>query len=315
MEFEKVAYLDSQLWKINKNSPLQHEAMLLLHGRFGTLKDKKAPPFFPGPQPVSVERRHFTQLKKRNYVVCEKTDGVRHVMMCFTYQDKNMCIITNRNLDMYLVNLRIPTSAYESKVILDGEIVKSHEGRWMFMVYDIVIPGNFPERFKTADKIVSKIMNVSKNIFVVKLKKFFKLKQFSELQDVKFPYHVDGYVFTPEDEPIKVGTHETMFKWKPLIQNTIDFQMKKRPNSDNWGMYLQEKGVLMYENEISPDECPPEFMVEDLIAECMYVPEHQSWFPIKIRDDKNFPNARRTFYRTLVNLKEDIQSNEFIWKK
>lgn len=311
MDFDKVDYLDASLWKVNKNSPIQHEAMMLLHGRFGTLRNGKPPPIFPGPQPISIERKHFPLLRRSNYVVCEKTDGVRHVMMCFKHENKNMCLITNRNLDMYLVNLRVPTSAYEKGTILDGEIVKSLEGRWMFMVYDIVIPGNFPERFQAADKIVSKIVNISKNIFVVKLKKFFKLNQFSELQNVEHPYHVDGYVFTPEDEPIRIGTHETMFKWKPLVQNTIDFQMKKRPNSENWGMYLQEKGILMYETEISPSDCPPEFMVEDLIAECMYVPDHQAWFPLRIREDKNFPNARKTFYRTLVNLKEDIQVSEF----
>jgi mRNA guanylyltransferase len=35
------------------------------------------------------------------------------------------------------------------------------------------------------------------------------------------------------------------------------------------------------------------------------------WKPIKVRTDKTHPNNRRTFYRTLVNIKEDIKMSEF----
>ena len=54
---------------------------------------------------------------------------------------------------------------------------------------------------------------------------------------------------------------------------------------------------------------------ENDIVECMYVSWEKGpfwWKPIKRRADKSFPNSTRTFYRTLVNIKEDIQMKEFL---
>ena len=51
------------------------------------------------------------------------------------------------------------------------------------------------------------------------------------------------------------------------------------------------------------------------IVECMYVTWEDGplwWKPLKKRTDKTFPNSRRTFYRTLVNIKENIMMKEFL---
>ena len=51
------------------------------------------------------------------------------------------------------------------------------------------------------------------------------------------------------------------------------------------------------------------------IVECMYVTWENGpiwWKPLKKRTYKTFPNSRRTFYRTLVNIKEDINMKEFL---
>jgi hypothetical protein len=109
-----------------------------------------------------------------------------------------------------------------------------------------------------------------------------------------------------------MGTHETLFKWKPRDTNTIDFQMKWR--GDRWGMYVQEKGQLIFESELLPSQCGEFEIKENTIAECQYVhwEAPRWWKPVNIRTDKTHPNNRRTFYRTLVNIAEDIQLNEFI---
>lgn len=279
-------------------------AILLLHQKFGTLKNGRHPPIFPGPQPVSIERRHIPILKQNPYVVCEKTDGVRHVLMCFKHEGKKVVVMINRNLECKVVPIRMQ----HTDVILDGELVQCHDGKWLYMVYDIVEPGNFPDRYEKARAVTSKILKVAKDPFKVQLKTFYTMDQFPQFLEQKYPYETDGFVFTPVAEPIKIGTHETMFKWKPLEQNTIDFQLKKRPQTTNWGLYVQDKGALIYECEIPHDDS----YVEDQIAECKFIKKGHTWQPIKVREDKNFPNARRTFYRTMINLREDIQVGEFM---
>ena len=126
---------------------------------------------------------------------------------------------------------------------------------------------------------------------------------------------IDGLIFTPINDGIRTGTHETMFKWKPRDKNTIDFQVKKK--GDIWRLYVQERGKLIYESEIYEHMVPVyarSWMEEDAIIECQYMFNDVPmwWKPLARRYDKTFPNSRRTFYRTLVNIKEDISMNDFL---
>lgn len=140
-------------------------------------------------------------------------------------------------------------------------------------------------------------------------------KQFKDVYLPSVTQDVDGLIFTPIRDTVKTGTHETMFKWKPRDKNTIDFQIKRR--GDIWKMYVQERGKLMFESEIHVNQVPPharEWMEEDAIIECqyMFMDEPMWWKPVIRRYDKTFPNGRRTFYRTLVNIKENISIDDFM---
>lgn len=298
-------------WKLRPETPLYQIAHSVLLRSFGVGKHA---PIFPGPQPVSIERRHIPQLWENPYVVCEKTDGVRNAVMCIRHQEKKYCLVVNRNLEFVVVGLRFPAT----DVILDGEMVQCRDGKWKFMVYDAtsvdLVDGkaDLNQRLDAARGVIRKVMKVKGDPFQVGIKQFWPLEKFGEFQEAEFPYETDGLVMTPVREPMRVGTHETMFKWKPLQQNTIDFQVKWRPHSNKWGLYIQDKGVLYLECEwAAEDGVPPEFLREDAIVECMYVPDNKKWWPLKERADKNYPNARRTFWRTMINLREDVQPQEF----
>ena len=93
--------------------------------------------------------------------------------------------------------------------------------------------------------------------------------------------------------------------------NTIDFQAKIW-NNEKWGLYVQEKGRLIFESELSLAKTP-EWITEDCIVECQYMCDEEPrwWKPIGLRVDKKHPNNRKTFYRTFVNIRENIQITEF----
>ena len=87
------------------------------------------PSRFPGPQPVSIERRHFPLLKRQPYLVCEKTDGVRHILV----STEEGVFLVNRAFSIEKINVRVAKDT-----LLDGELVKTRTGKVLFMVYDAV---------------------------------------------------------------------------------------------------------------------------------------------------------------------------------
>jgi hypothetical protein len=70
-------------------------------------------------------------------------------------------------------------------------------------------------------------------------------------------------------------------------------------------LYVQDRGQEYKEAELHRNSFP-----DGTIVECGY--GDLGWEPEKIRTDKTYPNNRRTYFRTLVNIREDIQFREFL---
>jgi hypothetical protein len=284
---------------------------------------------FPGCQPISIERGHFNILSNNDYVVCEKTDGTRYMMIAIQYGMQKLCIFVNRALEMFVTPLNFRAIVFKG-TILEGELYEN-----TFMIYDCLLScgevvGNkdFLERLEYCEKIMKKAMVLKTDVLTLQVKKFHLHQDFKAFMDKYLPkvkQEIDGLIFTPVNEPIRIGTHETMFKWKPRNKNTIDFLVKKGPTAETpgcvpgqyvWRLYIQDRGKHIFESSIPVDRMQDYTWLRDGdIVECMYVTWEKGplwWKPIKKRTDKTFPNSRRTFYRTLVNIKEDIQMKEFL---
>lgn len=308
---------------IKPDSPLYKYVVEFIHKTWGS-KD-----YFPGPQPISIEYKHFPILKGGDYVVCEKTDGERHMMVALMFEGKKKCLFVNRAFNMFEVSLNMKKDVYEG-TILDGELYEN-----TLMVYDAVLVcgksvwnENLLDRLGYAKfGVLEPIIYMKMDKYRLHMKDFYHMKDFDRFMDEHLPnvkQEVDGLVFTPINEPIRIGTHETMFKWKPQAKNTVDFLMKKEPTRETpgcvpgpptWRLYVQEKGKLVYESEIPQNRIDDKSWFEDgAIVECMYVTWEEPlwWKPIKRRYDKTHPNNRRTFYRTIVNIKENIKMEEFL---
>jgi len=302
--------------------PLHKYVIDFIHSRWGS-KD-----YFPGPQPISIERKHFPILKGGDYMVCEKTDGERHMMIALMYEGKKKCLFVNRAFNMFEVSINLKKNAYEG-TILDGELYGD-----TLMVYDAVLVAGqsvwnktLTDRLEASRGLMKSIIYMKSDQFRLKCKTFHHMRDFNVFMDEYLPTvqeKIDGLVFTPINEPIRIGTHETMFKWKPQEKNTVDFLMKREPSRETpgfkavtpaWRLYVQEKGKLFFESEIPFNRIDDEPWFEDgAIVECKYVTweEPMWWKPLKRRTDKTHPNNRRTFYRTIVNIKENVQMKEFL---
>ena len=304
------------------SNPLHKYVIDFIHRQWGS-KD-----YFPGPQPISIERRHFPMLKGGDYFVCEKTDGERHMMIALMYEGKKKCLFVNRAFNMFEVSINLKKNAYDG-TILDGELYGD-----TLMVYDAVLVAGqsvwnktLTDRLEASQGLMKSIIYMKSDKFRLKCKTFHHMRDFDVFMDTYLPTvkeKIDGLVFTPINEPIRIGTHETMFKWKPQEKNTVDFLMKWEPSRETpgfkpgtpaWRLYVQEKGKMYFESEIPFNRIEDEPWFEDgAIVECKYITHEEPmwWRPLKRRMDKTHPNNRRTFYRTIVNIKENVQMKEFL---
>jgi hypothetical protein len=216
-------------------------------------------------------------------MVCEKTDGVRHFLVCFTdSQNRKICALVNRKLDFTLYSITIPRDT-----LLDGELIGS-----VFVVHDAVcIQGEDLTRKKLTERL-AKISAMCKIALCSKLKVQCKhMIPYSEISRLQLGPGTDGVIFTPVHERVLMGTHRTLFKWKPLENITIDF--------------LVHKGYLCIQHETNLIQVQKTDLSEGTIAECF--PSKGIWVVLKERTDKNYPNNKRTFDRTLINIQENIQ--------
>jgi hypothetical protein len=231
--------------------------------------------------------------------VCEKTDGVRQ----FLISNTEGTFIVNRAFQVEPVKIRIPKDT-----LLDGELVKLKNEKMAFVVHDaVLVKGEnlmdlpLDQRLEKARGVTKGIIKTSTAPFDVRVKKMYKLFEEPIPDLTSFDYETDGIVMTPIREPIRMGTHETMFKWKPRERITIDFQLQ-----NGFELFVQDRGELYKEAELRQRKDLP----DGTIVECGY--GDLGWFVEKVRTDKNYANNRRTYFRTIVNIRENIQLSEIV---
>ena len=116
----------------------------------------------------------------------------------------------------------------------------------------------------------------------------------------------DGLLFTAVNEPYKVGSCDTMLKWKPPELNTIDFRLRKQVTSLNvtegtavplFDMFLantpsaQHPGKEIKYAVFTPENA--DFLntePDGKIVECKWDKEAKQWRFLRYREDKDTPN-------------------------
>lgn len=214
---------------------------------------KKPKEYLVGPQPVTLEKINMLPPDidiisiLKDYTVTDKADGERRLVFI---NDINEVYLLDNRLRVTHTSI---TSRYKS-CVLDAELIKTNRG-YDVMCFDAyffkgdsvyglpLISSTSQNRCSILKKIVDATSNTSR-IFAIKCKEYYD----GTSADIKdhvctildkekrgdIPYTIDGLIFTPkhfpvgamyrDDEPkIRFKTWPLLLKWKPPVQNTIDF--------------------------------------------------------------------------------------------
>lgn len=301
------------------------EDLKLLTDQLISLAKPRFPKSFPGSLCVSLERENIGMIQKKEYWVCEKTDGFRFLMFITRFKGLKLVLLIGRNMgeDMYVIGMKnVPRGMYQGTV-LDGEIVvDKRSGQTCFMIFDClateginVSQKKFSERITMFTDSWKDYSYDESDPLIVFPKKFFEMPDFGtrfmehmEATSAQFP--LDGIIFTPEDLPIIQGRHYKLFKWKRPCDHTVDFSLRALD-----GALLaceagqQGKGVLVECGRLV--ESPSVPVSDGAICECKCVdPVQSAWTFVKVRTDKTYPNDTVTFQKTMKNIHEGLDLPE-----
>ena len=223
-------------------------------GSWPVIKD---PDNFPGPQPISLERKDITKLIKYPYAVCEKTDGMRYLLVSLIIQE-NGCpsyystFLVDRSFRVYTTGpgLWSCISVFDG-TILDGEVVQeSATGTYTYYPHDCIMRAgvsyageNFRERYEHSREvsILWRKDDPTRNlvgILDLRFKRIYNIKNLAQLLEKGTEHDVDGLVFTPIGLPVQTGTQHSMIKWKEPTKHTFDFEVKI--NGQRVDLYLYD---------------------------------------------------------------------------
>jgi hypothetical protein len=211
----------------------------------------------PCSQPVSLERRHIPLLLRENYVVAEKSDGVRYALFLYKEGGRHFSFLVDRKLTLFQIPVAACSRAFEGSVF-DGELVwiQGAQGAWLqlFLVFDVVAVNglmdiqrqNLHRRLQliretfdlrgeraTSPTYASRLAKQGKIIcggnaygLSFRPKPCFPMDQLDTLlrQIPSLQYATDGFVFTPVDDPVCTGTGERIFKLK--TRHTVDLEVR-----------------------------------------------------------------------------------------
>lgn len=293
------------------------------------LHDLTGTPKFPGPNPISLERKDLLKLQQKQYYACEKTDGVRHAFFACTHKGHNVAVILDRRLSMWLLPLRgLPRAAFQGTV-LDGEIAlnmrnSSEEDAawWQFLVFDAVWVSGVPvfslrfmDRIHAARKMAGAYKESPDDPLKVRVKNFVDMAAPGSADALRAHlamasgfFACDGIVFTPDDE-VTYGRHMDMFKFKDSSKHTVDFLVLDAAGAlgvwDPASKSHASVGRLLK----SAGRLPPRGAVVECSLRCA---RSKTWTVIMQRLDKNEANDMLTFQKTLVNIRENLSFDDHV---
>lgn len=323
---------------------------------------------FPGAQPVSFTKDHIDTLIQQDYFVCEKSDGTRLLMYCSETDDgrEAVFLIDRKNSYYSIPRLHFPLpndptcKKFHTDTIIDGELVLDivdGQKQLVFLTFDLLLYQGKDVRQRDLAGRLGKL----KDMFLQPMHKFLKANPDHKR---RFPFRVefkymqlsygiemmyreiipklhhgnDGLIFTSQKAHYTSGTDETLLKWKPAEENSVDFMLRIRFKFNAQGEQdfdsMPDLGLFAFHGEdrrtheadyrfyadLFADERDWERLKEEgtrhhglegLIVECNLDKESR-WRFMRVRDDKQHGNHVTVIGKVLNSIRDGVTMDQLL---
>jgi len=213
---------------------------------------------FPGSQPVSFSTKDLERLENEDYWVCEKSDGIRVLLLVLTNldtSDQMVFIVDRHNVYREISGLYFPHHEHPERplrsTLIDAELVIDVDPRTKrettrLLCFDCLIADNQNVMSKTLDKRYWRLKEVFFKPYAKMLRDHPHMAEnlpFDiQVKEVNCSYSIDkvfldinnlqhendGLIYTSVSTPYIPGTDRTLLKWKPPSENSVDFKLVLR---------------------------------------------------------------------------------------
>lgn len=280
-------------------------------------------PALVGVQAVTLQVPDLRKIQE-GYAVTDKADGERCSL--FIYNGGIYCIF----FDLSVVKIGKISESEFDKSIIDVEKVKQN-----FYAFDLLVLKGKDIRednnFKLFDRLgwtqrITNLLSKHLKIYNIKVftKNFYRPTRNKTIFEIayeiisnkeKFPYELDGLIFTPYRLPYpKIKKWPSLLKWKFEHMITIDMRISKVTET-NWNLFVYDgKTDVPFEPVTDFDKIyvsPIESMKYDdgSIVEFAYNKTTKKLYPIRQRYDKIKPNFKDIAYSNYENMLYPVTMN------
>ena len=180
--------------------------------------------------PHTLERKDLTTISSIPYSVTDKADGER----MFLYINNDISYLMNPKTEAIKleIEMKVDDSIDLKNTIIDGEYLEKTKSFYAFdMLYDNgtdIRKNDLKMRLNSLDKLLKSLKKSFKDINI-SIKTFYFENIFVKAKEIwlnkdKFPYELDGLIFTPINEPYNHSKNTPIFKWKE--KHSIDVRVE-----------------------------------------------------------------------------------------
>lgn len=328
--FERVAFAGGELTRVHDAPFIAHVQQTIARSLHVHARGGRA---IVPPLPISPEARHAATIRTGPFLVSEKVDGVRYMIVLFTAFVHNrwhkLCVLSGRNLDTYIVPLVIGERLFTHGCVFDGELVRGWDGGWSLLVFDtymyegaIVSKRSFVERASCYQRFVEESYQYTpSDPFQLAPKRFTSLRRVSrafvqrmlanDAQTRTYAYPTDGIIVMHSMTGVQSGTCKGIFKFK--FTHTIDLQLDARGVLSS---LLGGGGEPAARTPHLTLSTVPDWMRAGDIVECALAWDaeaaHMAIEPLHVRRDKDDANSTWVVERTMQTVKDALQIEQLL---